>query len=34
MTATGTAKLFFREHLAQFLDAETRQQPVEFASVR
>jgi replicative DNA helicase len=28
---TGTIQLFFREHLAQFLDAETRQQPVEFA---
>ncbi len=28
---TGTIQLFFRERLAQFLDAETRQQPVEFA---
>jgi len=28
---TGTVQLFFRKHLAQFLDAETRQQPVEFA---
>ena len=28
---TGTVQLFFRKRLAQFLDAETRQQPVEFA---
>ena len=28
---TGTVQLFFRKHLAQFLDAETRDQPVEFA---
>jgi len=28
---TGTIQLFFRNRLAQFLDAETRQQPVEFA---
>ncbi len=28
---TGTMQLFFRERLAQFLDAETRQEPVEFA---
>ena len=28
---TGVVQLFFREHLAQFLDAETRQQAVEFA---
>jgi len=28
---TGSVQLFFRQHLAQFLDAETRQQPVEFA---
>jgi len=28
---TGTVQLFFRNRLAQFLDAETRQQPVEFA---
>jgi len=27
---TGTVQLFFRRRLAQFLDAETRQQPVEF----
>jgi len=27
---TGVVQLFFREHLAQFLDAETRQQAVEF----
>jgi len=27
---TGTVQLFFRNRLAQFLDAETRQQPVEF----
>jgi len=27
---TGVVQLFFRERLAQFLDAETRQQPVEF----
>jgi len=28
---TGVVQLFFREHLAQFLDAETRQQAVGFA---
>jgi replicative DNA helicase len=28
---TGTVQLFFRNRLAQFLDAETRQQPVDFA---
>lgn len=28
---TGIVQLFFRKRLAQFLDAETRQQPVEFA---
>jgi len=28
---TGTVQLFFLNRLAQFLDAETRQQPVEFA---
>ncbi len=28
---TGVVQLFFRKRLAQFLDAETRQQPVEFA---
>jgi len=28
---TGTVQLFFRKRLAQFLDAETRQQPVDFA---
>jgi len=28
---TGTIQLFFRNRLAQFLDAETRQQPVAFA---
>jgi replicative DNA helicase len=28
---TGTIQLFFRNRLAQFLDAETRQQPVDFA---
>ena len=28
---TGVVQLFFKERLAQFLDAETRQQPVEFA---
>jgi replicative DNA helicase len=28
---TGVVQLFFRHRLAQFLDAETRQQPVEFA---
>jgi len=27
---TGTVQLFFRNRLAQFLDAETRQQPVDF----
>ncbi len=27
---TGTVQLFFREQLAQFLDAETRREPVEF----
>jgi len=27
---TGTVQLFFRNRLAQFLDAETRQQPVHF----
>ncbi len=27
---TGTVQLFFRKRLAQFLDAETHQQPVEF----
>ncbi len=27
---TGTVQLFFRNRLAQFLDAETRQQPVSF----
>ncbi len=27
---TGTIQLFFRDRLAQFLDAETRQEPVEF----
>jgi replicative DNA helicase len=27
---TGTVQLFFRDRLAQFLDAETRQEPVEF----
>lgn len=27
---TGTVQLFFRERLAQFLDAETRHEPVEF----
>jgi len=27
---TGTVQLFFRNRLAQFLDAETRQEPVEF----
>ncbi len=27
---TGTVQLFFRNRLAQFLDAETRQQPVQF----
>ena len=27
---TGTIQLFFRTRLAQFLDAETRQQPVDF----
>ncbi len=27
---TGAIQLFFRERLAQFLDAETRQEPVEF----
>jgi replicative DNA helicase len=27
---TGTVQLFFRDRLAQFLDAETRQAPVEF----
>jgi replicative DNA helicase len=27
---TGSIQLFFRNRLAQFLDAETRQQPVEF----
>lgn len=27
---TGTVQLFFRERLAQFLDAETRREPVEF----
>ncbi|MFO7740868.1 MAG: replicative DNA helicase [Anaerolineae bacterium] len=27
---TGTIQLFFRDRLAQFLDAETRQAPVEF----
>ena len=27
---TGTVQLFFRDRLAQFLDAETRRQPVEF----
>jgi hypothetical protein len=31
MITTGTAQLFCRNHLAQFLDAETRQQTVEFA---
>jgi replicative DNA helicase len=28
---TGTIQLFFRSHMAQFLDAETRQQPVDFS---
>ncbi|MFQ6099785.1 MAG: replicative DNA helicase [Anaerolineae bacterium] len=28
---TGVVQLFFHERLAQFLDAETRRQPVEFA---
>ena len=28
---TGTIQLFFRQHLAQFLDAETRDQPMAFA---
>ncbi len=28
---TGVVQLFFRERLAQFLDAATRQQPVEFS---
>jgi len=28
---TGTVQLFFRQQLAQFLDAETRIQPVEFS---
>lgn len=28
---TGTVQLFFRERLAQFLDAETRRAPVEFS---
>jgi replicative DNA helicase len=28
---TGTVQLFFRNRLAQFLDAETRREPVEFA---
>jgi replicative DNA helicase len=28
---TGVVQLFFRNHLAQFLDAETRRQPVDFA---
>jgi len=28
---TGAIQLFFRNRLAQFLDAETRQQPVDFA---
>jgi len=28
---TGTVELFFRDRLAQFLDAETRRQPVDFA---
>ena len=28
---TGTIQLFFRQHLAQFLDAETREQPLEYA---
>jgi replicative DNA helicase len=28
---TGTVQLFFRQHLAQFLDAETREQPLEYA---
>jgi replicative DNA helicase len=27
---TGTVQLFFRDRLAQFLDAETRQEPVQF----
>jgi len=27
---TGTIQLFFRDRLAQFLDAETRKAPVEF----
>lgn len=27
---TGTIQLFFRDRLAQFLDAETRQEPVQF----
>ena len=27
---TGTVQLFFRDRLAQFLDAETRREPVEF----
>jgi replicative DNA helicase len=27
---TGAIQLFFRDRLAQFLDAETRQEPVEF----
>jgi replicative DNA helicase len=28
---TGVVQLFFRNHLAQYLDAETRRQPVDFA---
>ena len=28
---TGVVQLFFRQQLAQFLDAETRIQPVEFS---
>jgi replicative DNA helicase len=28
---TGTVQLFFRNRLAQFLDAETRREPVEFS---